>query len=63
MAVSKISSFWEYAISRQGTKLPESSLSSTLCLLKEAMLMKSPSANPLHLVTELELPRLLLFLS
>lgn len=32
MAVSTISSFWEYAISRQGTKLPESSFSSTLCL-------------------------------
>ena len=45
MAVSKISSFWEYVVSRQGTELLESSLSSTLCLLKEVMLIED-GQNP-----------------
>ena len=40
MAVSKISSFWEYVVSRRGTELLESSFSSALCLLKEVMLIE-----------------------
>ena len=43
--VSKISSFWKYAVSRWGTELLESSFCSTLCLLKDAMLIED-GQNP-----------------
>ena len=46
MAASKISSFWEYAISRRGTELLESSFCLTLCLLKEAMLIEDGQNPP-----------------
>ena len=45
MTVSKISSFWEYSI--RGTELLESYFCSTLCLLKEAMLIED-GQNPHH---------------